>query len=164
MFKYNKTFHKNEFTYTETISQNDSVRLSQIHAARLSQIQQRNEAEEIRIAKDPIQKAKQEERLSQIQRHDEAEEIRIAKDKADFENRKAQLVEFLTTASPENLLNAIAEQHLGAADHEYIGHNRSNYHADTRNWLTQIYLHQKVHPIKEKEHDLLGVDDDNDLL
>ncbi len=69
----------------------------------------------------------------------------------------------MTNDSPEKILDMIAEQHICAENiinHNHGGDSMYQYHKDTRDWLTQIYVHRISHPIKSIEHDLLWLNND----
>ena len=84
-------------------------------------------------------------------------------EKIEFETKKEQLFEMLTSAKQEDLLKEIIHLHVLA---EYTQESKTrycgtelaeyNYYSDIRDWLTQLYFHGK-HINKNQSHDLLDI-------
>lgn len=90
-----------------------------------------------------------------------------------FEKRKEELFEKLNSMTKENLLKEIVHfncliendiKALKSCDHEELF--MYNYHTNTRNWLTQLYLFEKKPNGADQSHDLLGINENinEDLL
>lgn len=117
-------------------------------------------------------KEKEEEHKLNLEQYEERKKRYYENEPIKFEKRKEQLLEELNNMTKENLLknivhfNCLIENDIKRDFSAYATHNlfMYNYHTDTRNWLTQLYLFDKKTNDTDQSHDLLGIDQTDDLL
>lgn len=127
MFQYTKSFPKSEYIDYNYFVVNKSTFTDQLKKQKYQQLEDEKKM-----------------------RFDKNEELRIAEDKKNHNIKKQKYIDILKNASPEELLDMIAEQHVCAEDeasqrdgYHIMNTGRYQYHKDSRDWLTQIYLHKQ---------------------